>query len=77
MYKNNLKLILGVLIALLLAIVLKETDMFAKEAKAEVPCEAPMPMPTNVSYSTIYYNHHTFIVFSNASGSDIEVIQID
>ena len=77
MYKNNLKLILGVLIALLLAFFLKEADMFAKEAKAEAPCEAPMPMPTNVSYSTIYYNHHTFVVFSNASGSDIEVIQID
>ena len=50
-----------------------------KELHAKNPndIEAPLPMPTNVSYSTIYYSGCKFVVFSNSSGSDIEVIRIE
>lgn len=77
--KNKIKnAILYAALAILIGFVSIIVFASVKTAIADEPnaVEAPLPMPTNVSYSTIYYGGSKFVVFSNSTGSDIEVIQI-
>lgn len=72
--KNILIMILTVVLLWLVFVFIPER---VSEAKAN-PVENNMMTPmSNVRYSTIYYNGSTFVVFSNTSGSDIEVIKIN
>lgn len=72
--KNILIMILTIVILWLVFIFIPE---HVSEAKAN-PVENNIMSPTsNVRYSTIYYNGSTFVVFSNVSGSDIEVIKMN
>lgn len=70
--KNILIMILTVVLLWLVFVFIPER---VSEAKAN-PVENNM-IRSDVRYSTIYYNGSTFVVFSNASGSDIEVIKMN
>lgn len=72
--------ILGIILALIIAILgylcIVSLDTFFSPANAN-PVESPLPAAYGVNYDVIYVRGHNFVVFKNATGSDIEVIQLD
>ena len=75
--KDNKNIFIMILTVVLLWLVFVFIPERVSEVKAN-PVENNMMTPSsNVRYSTIYYNGSTFVVFSNLSCSDIEVIKVN
>lgn len=72
--KNILIMILTVVLLWLVFVFIPER---VSEANANPVENNMMTIRSDVRYSTIYYNGSTFVVFSNVSGSDIEVIKMN
>ena len=69
-------IILAIIIAILGYLCISNIDRFFSPVNAN-PVELSLPAAYGVSYDVIYVRGHNFVVFENATGSDIEVIQLD
>ena len=66
-------IVLSIIIVILGYLCIVSLDTFFSPANAN-PVESPLPAACGVNYDVIYVRGHNFVVFKNATGSDIEVI---